>query len=102
RVVQFRLPIAGGNLFDADGDLHVLRTSQPQSERLFLIPPEKQRRICAAKPKRVRQRIFDWHCALLVRNVVEITMLVGLVKVDRGRRNLMVDGERRYAGLEAA
>src|SRR5439155_20596931 len=63
---------------------------------------EEERRVRAAEPERVRQRVLHRHRALLVRYVIEVALLVRMLEVDRGRHELMMHGERRDAGLEPA
>jgi hypothetical protein len=63
---------------------------------------QQQRDVGAAEAERVGQRVAHRQLALCLRHVVEVAVRVGTVEVDGRRRHLVMERQRRDAGLEAA
>lgn len=52
---------------------------------------EQQRTISPAKSERVRERRADLHLACLVRRIVQVTLRILILEIDRRRRDLITD-----------
>src|SRR5262245_3774245 len=61
----------------------------------FVISPEKQCGIRAAKAERVRQGMADRHLAARMRHVIQVASLIGTVEVYGRRHGLMMHGQHR-------
>lgn len=60
------------------------------------------RAVGTAEPEGIRQRDVDLHLPCLVGAVVEIALGILIEDVDGGRSDLVVDGQRREHGFDAA
>ncbi len=69
---------------------------------LFVPALEEQRGVGAAEAERIRERVFDFRFARLVRNVIEIARRIGIFVVDRRRQNLIAQRQHADARFEAA
>ena len=112
-VAQARLPLAGGDLLDADGDLHAVSTTTDTTiakvtnrQRVLVSSSPRVFVVCVSHPSYFlnssaalvppKPNEFEsaygshLHGAALVRHVVEIALGVGVVEVDRRRHDLVV------------
>src|SRR5215467_856807 len=67
---------------------------------LVLLPrpaPENERGVGAAKTKGIRKRILNRSFARMLRHVVQIAFGIGILEIDRGRQDLIVQGENADA-----
>src|SRR6266404_1846586 len=60
---------------------------------------EQQRGVGSPKTERVGKRILDLGRARLVGNVIQIAPRIGILVIDRGRKNLVAHGQQGQAGL---
>src|SRR5205807_4894871 len=63
---------------------------------------ENQRRVGAAKSKRIRKRVFERCFASVIRNVIQIAFRIRILKVDGGWQSLVAQRQDTDAGLKAA
>ena len=63
---------------------------------------EKKRGVGAAEAERIRKRVLNFRFARMVRNVIEVARRVGRFLIDRGRKNLIAQGENTDACLSPA
>ena len=63
---------------------------------------EKQTGIDAAESERIRQYHIDRRGAGLVRDVVEVALRIGMVQVDRGRQDAVMNGQDAEDGFDAS
>src|SRR5437588_132587 len=64
---------------------------RPPSTQLL----HQQTRIMPPKPKAVGQRIRDLQIPRLVRNIIQITLRVRIIQVDRRRHQISISRQRR-------
>ena len=63
---------------------------------------EKEAGVRAPEPKGVRKGATYGSCPRLMRDIIEITPLVGVVEVYRGRYHILLDAEDADHGFDAA